>query len=384
MIAPLDSPTVFDKSVLLQTLQQEQLAQYAHLFADSDIFITQQTLQQQLALIATIDSVVNLASYQQLVLKNAPISSQWLTPTRGVLLGYDFHLTATGAKLIEINTNAGGALLNALLLAEQRNEVEAAIWQMFMAEWQLMRGSQVLRSIAIVDEQPEQQYLFPEFLLFQRLFSKQGIHTVICQPSQLRYQNKQLCYQDQPIDLVYNRLTDFALQKDSVQQLRLAYQEQAVVLTPHPRAHALYANKQNLAVLTDPPLLRSLGVTEEAIAVLLSGIAQTTIVRSEDAEELWNKRKQLFFKPCSGYGSKAVYRGDKLTKRVFAEILVRDYVAQTLVPPPECTVKANKLKFDVRHYVYGAKVLLSCGRLYQGQTTNFRTEGGGFAKVTVI
>ena len=39
------------------------------------------------------------------------------------------------------------------------------------------------------------------------------------------------------------------------------------------------------------------------------------------------------------------------------------------------------LKLDVRCYVYDGAVQLVASRLYQGQTTNFRTEGGGFAPV---
>ncbi len=41
-------------------------------------------------------------------------------------------------------------------------------------------------------------------------------------------------------------------------------------------------------------------------------------------------------------------------------------------------------KTDVRLYVYNGQVLLTAARLYQGQTTNFRTPGGGFAPVFVI
>ena len=36
-------------------------------------------------------------------------------------------------------------------------------------------------------------------------------------------------------------------------------------------------------------------------------------------------------------------------------------------------------KSDVRCYVYDGKLQLGAARLYQGQTTNFRTPGGGFA-----
>jgi hypothetical protein len=38
-------------------------------------------------------------------------------------------------------------------------------------------------------------------------------------------------------------------------------------------------------------------------------------------------------------------------------------------------------KLDLRLYTYGGEVLLTAARLYQGQATNFRTEGGGFAPV---
>lgn len=39
------------------------------------------------------------------------------------------------------------------------------------------------------------------------------------------------------------------------------------------------------------------------------------------------------------------------------------------------------MKFDLRTYSYDARVQWIAARLYQGQTTNFRTPGGGFAPV---
>jgi hypothetical protein len=41
----------------------------------------------------------------------------------------------------------------------------------------------------------------------------------------------------------------------------------------------------------------------------------------------------------------------------------------------------DSLKVDLRNYAYQGRVLLRAARLYQGQTTNFRTPGGGFAPV---
>ena len=42
------------------------------------------------------------------------------------------------------------------------------------------------------------------------------------------------------------------------------------------------------------------------------------------------------------------------------------------------------LKVDVRNFAYGGHVQLVSARLYQGQTTNFRTPGGGFASVFAV
>ena len=170
--------------------------------------------------------------------------------------------------------------------------------------------------------------------------------------------------------------------------LREAYLSRNVVVTPHPHAHALYADKRNLALLTDATALHEMGVDQETITVLLGGIAKTFCVRKDDADELWNRRKRLFFKPVAGYGGKGAYRGDKLTRRVFEDIVQGDYVAQTLSPPGERQLKVDgeltSLKFDIRHYVYRACIQLTAARIYQGQTTNFRTPGGGFAPVAVV
>ena len=187
------------------------------------------------------------------------------------------------------------------------------------------------------------------------------------------------------IDLVYNRLTDFALEQESHAVLRDAYLADAVVLTPHPQAHALYADKRNLVALTDEKWLESIGIGVADRLILKTSIPRTEEVSPDNAASFWIDRKQRFFKPATGYGSKAAYRGDKLTKRVFEEISRGGYVAQALVKPSERRLLVDgveqDLKLDLRDYVYRGEVQLVSARLYQGQTTNFRTPGGGFAAV---
>ena len=190
------------------------------------------------------------------------------------------------------------------------------------------------------------------------------------------------------IDLVYNRLVDFYLEAPTHAALRAAYTAGAVVLTPHPHAHALYADKRNLVLLSDPvQLARSWALRRRSVPNCSSGIPATVSVSAERSGELWSRRRELFFKPARGYGSKAAYRGDKLTRRVWDEILAADYVAQEIAPASERLVRLDDahadLKFDIRAFVYDGSIQLLAARLYAGQTTNFRTPGGGFAPVFI-
>ena len=267
----------------------------------------------------------------------------------------------------------------------ERNKVEADFVAMFREEWRLARGETPLVRIAIVDEAPATQYLAPEFELFRQLFEVNGIAASVVDPGELSFDGEQLSCAGQTVDLVYNRLTDFSLDDPQNKVLREAYLADAVVLTPHPRAHSLYADKRNLVALTDEPWLIEIGVGEADRRLLMESIPRTEEVSSENAAPFWNSRKQWFFKPAAGYGSKAAYRGDKLTKRVFEEISCGGYIAQALVPPSERRMLVDgvekNLKLDLRNYVYQGVVQLVSARLYQGQTTNFRTPGGGFAAV---
>jgi len=375
-----------------------------HLFAESTVFLGQASVERMAELIAAVERVAALPAWAERVLAWAPATSRHETAAAGVFMGYDFHLGQSGPQLIEINTNAGGGLLNAALAQAQFaccEEVAAILpgvhpaptleqdfLDMFRAEWRVERGEAPLGRIAIVDENPLSQFLYPEFLLFQKLFERHGIAAVVCDPAELRFADGALWHGEARVDLVYNRLTDFGLEAPGNAALREAWLAGAAVLTPHPRAHALLADKRNLALLTDAAALAGLGVDAATQSVLLAGIPRTRVVRREDAEDLWARRRQLFFKPAAGYGSKAAYRGDKLTKRVFEEILVGGYVAQDLVPPSERRIGGEEapvdLKLDLRNYTYRGRVQLVTARLYQGQTTNFRTPGGGFAPVLTV
>ena len=102
--------------------------------------------------------------------------------------------------------------------------------------------------------------------------------------------------------------------------LRAAYQDDAVVITPDPRVHTIFADERNLSLLSDQTTLRAWGFSAEMLADL-TGVPRTVLVSSDNAQQLWEARKKLFFKPAGGHGSKAVYRGDKVTKGVWADVI---------------------------------------------------------------
>jgi hypothetical protein len=170
--------------------------------------------------------------------------------------------------------------------------------------------------------------------------------------------------------------------------LRDAYTSGAAVVSPHPRAHALHADKRNLVVLGNGDLLAAWGLSGEDRELLAATVPASSVVTAENADMLWAQRRQLFFKPAGGYGSKGAYRGDKLTRRVWSDIVAGGYIAQALVAPSERVVdvggEATRLKLDVRAYAYAGRIQLLAARTYSGQTTNFRTPGGGFSPVVVL
>jgi hypothetical protein len=373
------------------------------MFAPHPVFVAPGDLAAMRRCIEAVETTTALPLYRERVLADAPAAARHNPGARGVFFGYDFHLSAAGPQLIEVNTNAGGALLALATTRAQRGEcnpcaelirptaplgdLDAQIIQTFHAEWRAAARTGDLRHIAIVDESPREQYLYPEFALFANLLNKAGINCTIIEPGALHFDGERLTANGAQVDLVYHRSTDFYLDNGDSTALRNAYFANRVVLTPHPRAHALFARKSNLALLSDESFLREIGVAPRHRRALLSHIPETVRVGPGNAEALWTTRKQYYFKPVAGFGGRAIYSGRKLTRKVWNDILAGDYIAQRVVDPSRRgrahADVAESLKLDVRHYTYAGHTQLVAARLYRGQTTNFRTEGGGFAPVLI-
>lgn len=363
----------------------------APVFCEVPVFVDERDLATMRRAVTLIEATSRLPGWADAA--DIPAPHRRDPGPRGVLMGYDFHLTDDGPRLIEVNTNAGGALLaTELLRAHDRGEAatrfEAALVDSFRADWRAARGDAPLRSVAIVDEAPTTQFLYPEFQRYQALFQAAGLTAVIVAPADLHTADGVLWAGDVRIDLVYLRSTDFDLSGPASAALAEAWAHDLAVLTPNPHVHARVADKRRLITLSDDHTLQRLGLSDEDRALLTAVVPRTVPVTVDSADTLWAERKRWFFKPATGFGSRAALRGDKVTRGRWADVLAsvaagEPWVAQATVPPSTRTVPGadGPLKVDLRAIAHDGVVHGFFARVYDGQTTNLRTAGGGFATV---
>ena len=180
---------------------RERIETHAHVFAEMPVFLDSVHVSQMRRIVEAIEATTRLSAYREAVLGEAHELALIDPGACGVFMGFDFHITPAGPRLIEINTNAGGAFLNIAAQGAQRSccpaadsyiearrttgPVEAEIVAMFRREWALARGDAPLRSIAIVDVEPRGQFLYPEFQLAQQLFQSHGLRAHIADPAEL-------------------------------------------------------------------------------------------------------------------------------------------------------------------------------------------------------
>lgn len=330
-------------------------------------------------------------AYQTLLYEQLPITARINNGHHAVMMGYDFHLSPTGPKLIEVNTNAGGLWLAYLCYQPDAitfpSRLENNLLQTFISDYALFRKNTQVRPefIVILDENPQAQFLYPEMQVFAQLFRQAGIETTIAAPEALTTHNDGLYCNGKHIDLIYNRHCDFYLETAAMSLVRDAWLNAQVCLSPNPRTYGLLADKRRMICWSNPELLTELDLNSEEIPLLNQTVPQTLSLADLTPEQAWNMRKQLVFKPETGYASRGVYVGDKLTKSKLAELNPHTTLIQKRIQPSITRICEDiSFKTDFRLFTYRQQILAVSARLYQGQVTNLRTENGGFAKVRLV
>ena len=347
-----------------------------------------------LRLVHLLDRISRLPSYRALVAPLVPEVARFDPGHDAVMMCYDFHQTDQGSKLIEVNTNAGGSLpayladrqtTEAMTTGLPANQKRKLLGQ-FFEEYRCFAGDVSLspQRLVILDERPEEQFLFHEMQLFAELFREAGIKAFVADPSELKASADGVFLEGAPVDMIYNRHCDFYLETEAMAGLRAAYLAKQVCLSPNPFVYGLLADKRRLTLWPDPDFAGQVGLTEQETALLQQTIPQSRLLVDLDTDEAWAGRRKSVFKPVARFGSRGVLLGEKISRKRFNELEPGETLVQELVPPSVTEVPGHEpMKTDFRVYAYRNRVLGITARLYRGQVTNLRTEGGGFARVAV-
>lgn len=304
---------------------------------------------------------------------------------KSLFMSYDFHLSEEQVpKLIEINTNASflalGFYFYELLKLPLGTDFNILDLKKDILEELGLNGRNVHDpKILIIDETPEKQKLYIEFLVYQSLFRSFGWN---CQIVDYRG-----VFEPFP-DLIYNRWTDFYFEKGESKYLDAIFKSKKVCFSPNPFEYFLQADKQRLVDLNELSFWEGMKIPVEMQKTIRRSIPLTQLVSDLDKNELWNSRKNLFFKPTNSFGSKQTYKGASISRRVFEEITTSEFIAQEYVGASERIFKTpagpESFKFDLRCYAYRDKLQMVIGRLYKGQVTNLKTPYGGFCPIKWI
>ncbi len=365
---------------------------YATFSSHSPVFISHKIEKNIQEAISVVEKVIVSDSFKKLLVSNSLLEMK--NSSGGILSCYDFHLDGEVPKLIEINTNAGGFFLNYELLkssticcshtqGQNIENMEEKITSMLKNEFKKM-SSKELKTVAIMDENPESQYLYPDMVICKNILERNGITTFIVDSKDLQVVDTTAMYNGASIDLVYNRLTDFYFKNEENKKFISLLESASTIVSPNPNDYALFANKANLLHLQSFDTYVDI-LSQNETDVLKRTILKTVMVSEDTEEYLWENRKKYFFKPINGYGGRGAYNGKGLTIKVWGHITTNSYIAQETIPANTKNKQINRkeeaFKFDIRAYTYQGTILLLGARVYQGQATNFRTLGGGFASV---
>lgn len=362
---------------------------FAAVLSPATVVLPRGELARMAGLVRAADRLAAHPAYREALAGALPAVARFDPGHAAVMMGYDFHLTAAGPRLIEVNTNAGGffpAWQAARGLVPLTGRPRQRLLATFGDEMAAYTGGRQAAPgrIAIIDENPPEQFLYPEMQLYAALFAEEGLAAVIAAPEELNATAAGVTLHGQPVELVYNRHCDFYLDSPGLAGLRAAYLAGTVCLTPNPHAYGLLADKRRLVAWRDQALLLACELTGKEREVLEECVPECRLLADGDREQLWRERAAWVFKPVDRFGSRGVLVGEKMTRGRFDQLDGATTLVQRLAPPPTVEVPGyGEMKYDLRLFAYRGRILGVTARLYRGQVTNLRTEGGGFARVTL-
>ncbi len=329
--------------------------------------------------VRTMWTLKNNPDYLNALHSTLPQTADIKSGVPSVLMGYDFHLTLAGPKLIEINNNAGGLYIGNKRwlpqpeLSEWHEPLTARLCHMFPIAWQ---------HIAIMDDNVSQQYMYPEMMAYAALLKNTGRCVYVVNPEDIAVRTDGLYIENVRLDAIYNRHTDFYLASAELAHIRDAYEKGLVQLNPYPRSYALLGDKGRMVDWWNKGFLDEFLPLED-VHFIRNIVPESRRLQDVDAAVLWPERKQWVFKPAARHGGKGVVLGKAMSRKRFAQLVPEETILQRYVPASTVNLEEMEFKLDIRLYTHGSKLLALAGRIWQGQLTNFRTKGSGWVPISV-
>ena len=377
------------------------------------ININQSTVDEISYLVRLFYKMVHLKSYAEQIQTDKDFYLDTFVSNSSLLMSYDFHLDQDNSlKLIEVNTHSSGYLISELVDQVQGINLKNSIFsefenqeiingegqlnieqyspldslkKSFEKEWECFSGQDhPPSSTLIVDHQIKNQKMYIEFLMYKDLLNYWNwtceLHEI--KDFSINSQRMLIDSQKKEVQMIYNRCTDFYF--DNLPDLKKVFLDRTCCISPHPREYLLLADKMRLCDWSSEDFLNQLELTQKEKKKIKNVVPFTAPVHSISQDELWKRRKTLFFKPLRGYGGKSVYRGKSISRGVFDRVVKESGIFQEIVPPALfIDSSGTKWKYDIRAYVYKDKVQKLGARVYQGQLTQFQTPLSGFASINV-
>jgi len=370
---------------------------WEHLVSPLELRLPRRILQTVGEAVRALYQVSRRPQYQSR-LETIPGISDHPHPYRSVLMAYDFHTNEQGeCFLVEVNTNASGFLLASVMeMTHNQSAPEdyaplKLLRASFENELRLWGKAANPPHISICDEDIPQQKMYLEFLMYRDWFRQMGWKAEFCEARNYQIDGSRLtdCTLE-PVDLVYNRLTDFYFEEPGHKAMLDGYIKDLACFSPNPFEYWLLGDKQRLVQLGQKEFLQAAGASAEEIEAITRVVIPSFDKSSfASPEEIWAQRRQLFFKPKRSHGGKSVYRGESVSRKVFERLMIEDILIQRYQPAQKMPVDdprsvLENWKFDLRFYVYEDQIQLCAARIYQGQVTNFASPMGGFTLVKFV
>lgn len=355
-------------------------------------------LRRMCRFVKQVSVLADLELYQQRVeLDGLPEVARHEPGHHSVMMAYDFHITDDGPKLIEVNTNAGGGYLAARSqLGKQSFERDPRyralvdnVLSTFDAEFAGFSGNIESKPAfaLVIDGRLDGEFQDPETHAFANALREHwGCEVKVVEASETALLDGALTVDGRTVDLVYNRCCDFYLRGHDLESLLHAYLDRRLCVTPNPRAYGLLADKRRMILWSSVKALREVGVAERAAKSISTLVPKCALMSSLDRAELWASRRDWVFKPTSLYAGKGVLLGRAIRRRRFEEMDPERTIVQQYIKPSitRCeNLISRDMKTEIRLFAYRDQVLGVAARLYQGQLTNFRAPGSGYARVVI-